>query len=384
MDAFFASVELAVHPEWRGRPVIVGAGPGERGVVSTCSYEARKFGVRSAMPSRTAWKLCPHAVFVEPHMELYKEVSDRAFETFEKFSPFVEGVSIDEAFLDITGTAHLFGSAAALGEALRAEVRKVCRVTCSVGIAPNRLLAKIGSEENKPDGLSVMPFDPAEIARFLAPKPVTVLWGVGRKTAETLKRFGMTTCGALQQCDGAVLERILGRAAAAALKEHAFGRADDRVYFEPGDEKSVSREHTFAVDETAREAVREKLLALVEDVGMRFRRKERRAKTAKLKLRDASFSTISRQMRFPVPSRDDIAFRKAALALFDAAWPPEETRRTGDRAARLVGFGVADIAGPGDEPAVGDLFGDMPDADREKREKLSAALDALREKGLLG
>ena len=157
MDAFFASVELLHHPEWRGRPLIVGAGPHERGVVSTCSYEARKFGVHSAMPSRTAYALCPHAIFVPPHGELYQAVSDKAFEVFGHYTPFVEGVSIDEAFLDITGSIHLHGNAERLGEALRREIREKCRVTCSVGIAPNRLLAKIGSELHKPDGLTVMP-----------------------------------------------------------------------------------------------------------------------------------------------------------------------------------------------------------------------------------
>ena len=151
MDAFFASVELLSHPEWRGKPLVVGAGPHERGVVSTCSYEARRFGVRSAMPSRTAYQLCPHAIFTRPHMKEYQEVSDRAFEVFSHYTPYVEGVSVDEAFLDVTGSLHLFPGATprdravALGESLRSEIRKTCGVTCSVGLAPNRLLAKIGS-----------------------------------------------------------------------------------------------------------------------------------------------------------------------------------------------------------------------------------------------
>ena len=188
MDAFFASVELLSHPEWLGKPLIVGSGPHERGVVSTCSYEARKFGVRSAMPSRTAYQLCPHAIFVRPHMEAYQEVSDKAFEVFSHYTPYVEGVSVDEAFLDITGSLHLYGEkhahararAKALGEALRAEIRRVCGVTCSVGIAPNRLLAKIGSEQNKPDGFTLMPFEQDEITAFLRDKPIGVLWGAGK------------------------------------------------------------------------------------------------------------------------------------------------------------------------------------------------------------
>ena len=182
MDAFFASVELLAHPEWRGKPLVVGALPHERGVVSTCSYEARRYGIHSAMPSRTAYQCCPHAVFTRPDMERYEEVSARAFEIFARYTPYVEGVSIDEAFLDITGSVHLYGSAERLGEELRSEIKRECGVTCSVGIAPNRLLAKIGSEENKPDGQTIMPFRPEEAAAFLAPRPLKTLWGVGEKT----------------------------------------------------------------------------------------------------------------------------------------------------------------------------------------------------------
>ena len=382
MDAFFASVELLHHPEWRGRPLVVGSGPHERGVVSTCSYEARRYGIRSAMPSRTAYALCPHAVFTPPHMELYQAVSDRVFEIFSHYTPYVEGVSIDEAFLDVTGSLHLHGGdPVRLGEALRAEVRRTCGVTCSVGIAPNRLLAKIGSEENKPDGLTLMPFEPEAIARFLAPKPVGVLWGVGRKTLEALRPYGIATCGDVQRLGVARLASILGATAAETLAAYSFGRADDRVHWEPGEEKSVSREHTFDTDESDRETVRRKLLELVGEVGVRFRRETRWARTARLKLRDASFETITRQMPFPQPARDDIAFRAAALALFDAALPP--TRPRGSRAIRLVGFGVANLQDhPGDDAAP-QLF-DLPDDDaRRRRERLSETLDALKAKGLL-
>lgn len=378
MDAFFASVEQSRRPELRGRPVIVGAGPRERGVVSTCSYEARRFGVRSAMPSRTAYKLCPHAVFVPPRMDLYGEVSDLAFETFGRFTPYVEGVSVDEAFLDVTGSLHLHGgSARRLGEALRAEVRRVCGVTCSVGIAPNRLLAKIGSEENKPDGLTVMPFDRAGAEAFLAPKPVGVLWGAGRKTCAALRPYGIATCGDIQRTDEEALAEILGSAASArALKFYARGISDDRVRWEGAEDKSVSREHTFGADVPDRDEVRRVYLRLVDDVGRRFRREARWAGTARLKLRDSAFRTLTRQMPFPSPSRDDIAFRSAALSLFDAAWP--EGRGF---CARLVGFGVANIrrSPDGGEP---ELFVSPGDEAREKRERLSAALDSLRDRGV--
>ena len=374
MDAFFASVELLHHPEWRGRPLIVGAGPHERGVVSTCSYEARRFGVHSAMPSRTAYSLCPHAIFVPPHGELYQAVSDRAFEVFEHYTPFVEGVSIDEAFLDITGSIHLHGTAERLGEALRREIREKCRVTCSVGIAPNRLLAKIGSELHKPDGLTVMPFDPDAIAAFLAPKPVGILWGIGRHTEEELKPYGITTCGDLQRLPEDQLSAILGSPRAAeALRGAAFGRSDDEVHWQPSEEKSVSREHTFDDDTSSREVVRSKLIELVTEVGRRFRTVPRWARTARIKLRDAAFRTITRQTPFDAPARDDFSFRAKALELFDR-------ERIGS--VRLVGFGVDNIQ---DHPGSGEpMLFPSPDEDLRRRlERLSDMLDALRDRGLL-
>lgn len=379
MDAFFASVELLHHPEWRGRPLIVGSGPHERGVVSTCSYEARKFGVHSAMPSRTAFAKCPHAVFVRPNMRLYKEVSAKAFEIFGHYSPYVEAVSIDEAFLDISGNIHLFGDAARLGEALRAEIREKCGVTCSVGIAPNRLLAKIGSEQNKPDGLTVMPFDKDEIARFLDAKPISILWGVGAQTVNALKPFGITTCGDLQKLSERQLATLLhSQSAAASLRAHAFGISSDEVFWRPEAEKSVSREYTFDEDESHREAVRQKLLELVVEVGRRFRKMRRWANTARIKLRDANFESITRQMPFEAPSRDDISFRKAALDLFDAAWPANKPMRFASTAIRLVGFGVTNIqshSGDGDQQM---LLPSSEDEARMKRESLSETLDALR------
>ena len=374
MDAFFASVELLHHPEWRGKPVIVGSGPHERGVVSTCSYEARKFGVHSAMPSRTAYERCPHAIFVRPNMHLYQEVSDKVFEIFGHYTPFIEGVSIDEAFLDISGTIHLYGSARALGEALRREIRETCGVTCSVGIAPNRLLAKIGSELNKPDGLTLMPFEPDEIASFLAPRPLGILWGIGKKTAAALRPYGLNTCGDLQRTPAARLEKILGsRSAAESLKDQALGRASDVVNYEPADEKSVSREHTFDEDTSDRGEIRAKLLELVEEVGHRFRAVPRWARTARIKLRDGDFNTITRQAAFDLPARDDITFREKALALFD---------REPITSVRLVGFGVTNFQDTPDDLGP-TLFPTPEDGRRQKRERLSAALDALRDRGLM-
>ena len=372
MDAFFAAVEQRDHPEWRGKPVIVGAGPHERGVVSTCSYEARRFGVRSAMPSRTAYAKCPHGIFVRPRMHVYQKVSDAAFEVFSRYSPFVEGVSVDEAFLDVTGTVHLFGGMKPLAERLRADIKAACGVTCSVGLAPNRLLAKIASEQNKPDGLFIMPFDAKGIREFLAPKPAKILWGVGGKTAAILERYGYRTCADLQDADPRFLGRILGDAAAESIRRHAFGMDETPVAHDPEEEKSVSREHTFPEDETDRDEVRKTLLQLVEEVGLRFRREERWARTAKIKLRDGLFNTITRQAAFGRPARDDITFRHMMLELFDREWPPG-ARRT----VRLAGFGVTNFTSePPQEQA--DLFGESQiDVQMQKRERLAAALDAI-------
>ena len=386
MDAFFASVELLAHPEWRGKPLVVGSGPNERGVVSTCSYEARKYGIHSAMPSRTAYRLCPHAIFTPPNSKLYSAVSEKAFEIFERFTPYVEGVSIDEAFLDITGSIHLYGDARRLGEALMSEIRRECGVTCSVGIAPNRLLAKIGSEENKPDGLTMMPFDPAEIASFLRFKPISILWGVGRKTVEALRPYGISLCGDVQNLNADRLALILGSLSAAeSLKRYSLGISDDTVYWQESDEKSVSNEHTFGEDENSRSVVRARLLELVAHVGRRFRQKERWASTAKIKLRNAAFETLSKQTSFESPARDDITFREKAIALFDGIWPESETHRPGKSAARLIGFGVANIRNSPEADLQPSLFevNDGGAEKRKKRERLSETLDSLRKRGLI-
>ena len=375
MDAFYASVEQRDNPQWRGRPVIVGSGPHERGVVSTCSYEARRFGVHSAMPSRRAYELCPQAVFVKPRMDVYSAVSKSAFEVFYRYTPFVEGVSVDEAFLDITGSVHLFGSVRALAESLREDIRRTCGVTCSAGVATNRLLAKIASEQNKPDGLFVMPFEEDGIIEFLARQPVKTIWGVGKKTAEILNRHGFATCGDVQRSDKRFLAQLLGDAAAESIYGHAFGRDDTPVAWQGAEEKSVSREHTFAEDVTDRETVRSTLLELAEDVGRRVRSEPRRAFTAKLKLRDGEFNTVSRQAQFQVPVRDDISIRRLALELFDRMWPQNVPMTV-----RLVGFGVADFTADEVFPVQGDLFGTSPDLDQlRKRERLSEALDIIRE-----
>jgi DNA polymerase-4 len=263
-----------------------------------------------------------------------------------------------------------------LAEKLRADVKAACGVTCSVGLAPNRLLAKLASEEKKPDGLFATPFEPQAIREFLAPKSLKILWGVGGKTAALLERYGYRTCADIQNADPRFLERILGESAAASIRSHAHGIDFSTVAHEEEEEKSISREHTFPEDETDREKVRATLLALVEDVGGRFRTERRWAHTAKLKLRDGMFNTITRQATFARPARDDMTFRHLILDIFDREWP-EGTKR----AVRLIGFGVTNFTST-PESAQPDLFGESSADDERmrKRERLAAALDAIRAK----
>ena len=369
MDAFFASVEQRDHPEWRGRPVIVGAPPTERGVVSTCSYEARAFGVHSAMPSREAGRLCPNGIFVHPDMDRYLEASAAVFAIFDRYTPVVQGLSCDEAFLDVSGARTLFGDAVTIARRIREDIARELRLTASVGVAPNKFLAKLASDFHKPNGLTVVPTDPEEIARFLAPLPVSRIFGVGKVTEETLRRYGLRTIGDIQRTPLSHLERWLGGNSATFLHELAFGIDDRRVETE-GVEKSISRETTFLVDEENRETVRQTLLELAADVAAQVRAAGKWAGTAHLKLRTDDFRTITRQKPFSAAAQDDFTFRDAACELFAAERPA--------RPIRLIGFGVSHLTET--KPVVQpDLFGPAPeDARAEKREALSRAMDDLR------
>ena len=205
MDAFFAAIEQRDHPEWRGKPVVVGAPPDQRGVVSTASYEAREYGIHSAMPSSEAGRRCPHAIFVPPDMVRYEQVSAQVFAIFNRHTPYVEGLSIDEAFLEVAGSRRFFGDGREIAERIRADVRRETGLTCSAGVAPNKFLAKLGSEYRKPDGLTVLPFDRAAIAAFLRPLPVTRVWGVGKVMRAAFDRAALHTIGDLQDAPEALL-----------------------------------------------------------------------------------------------------------------------------------------------------------------------------------
>lgn len=370
MDAFFASVEQRDHPEWRGKPLIVGAPPDARGVVSTCSYEARTFGVRSAMPSREAFRRCPHGIFVQPNMKRYHAVSEAVFEIFHRFTPLVESVSVDEAFLDVSGAKILFGPPESIAQQIRQAIRDELHLTASVGVAPNKFLAKLASEVHKPDGMFVVPQDLTTQLHWLGELPVQAVWGIGKKSAEILHRHGFRFVRDLQQADPSRLRLILGANAAEKLMELAFGR-DNRPITISREEKSISHEYTFPADCSDRSTVREILKKLCEAVGTRLRDQNLFATVAKMKLRWKDFTTLSRQRPLPSPICDDFALREAAFKLFDA--------EPFLHPVRLIGFGVTGLTDTRQQqqPLLFPEFGENTDR-QEKREKLCMVWDRLR------
>ncbi len=365
MDAFFASVEQLDHPEWRGRPLVVGAAGDARGVVAAASYEARRFGIRSAMPSREAARLCPEAIFVAPRRGRYEEVSQQVFSIFGRYTPEVEPLSIDEAFLDVTGALSLFGPGREVAERIRGDIRRELGLTASAGVAPNKFLAKLASEMNKPDGLTEVPTTAPGILAFLAPLPLGRLWGVGPVLEARLRAAGFATVGDVQSCKREGLDRVIGRHAADHLLRLAIGE-DDREVETEGEDKSLSREHTFSRDVKDRVVLERSLLRLVEDVGRRLRATGHYASTARIKIRWQGFRTITRQQGLDPACCDDISLRESALRLFrnEPLLHP----------VRLIGFGVSDLV---DQPPAQLLLFGQEGAGQEKRERLSQSVDRL-------
>jgi DNA polymerase-4 len=364
LDAFYASVEQRDHPEYRGKPVIVGGGPNDRGVVSAASYEARAFGIRSAMPLRQAGKLCPHGVFVPGRFEAYEQASDEVMALFAERTPLVQPISLDEAFLDVTATAHLFGGAEACGRALKGAVRERVGLVLSVGIASNKLCAKIASDLRKPDGFVVVPRGGE--AEFLAPLPLQRLWGVGPKTREVLEDLGMRTIGDLARADPALLDARFGEHGR-TIGQRARGIDDDNEVVPESDPKSIGHEHTFDRDTLDRAHVERTLLRLSEGVGRRLRAHELRGRTVTLKLRVAPFETRSRQRTLAEPTADDLRIYETARALLREALAAD--RDAGQVSpVRLIGVTVS-----------GFVAGEQLDLFTGARvARLHAALDAVR------
>lgn len=369
MDAFYASVEQRDHPEYRGKPVVVGAPADQRGVVATASYEARVFGIHSAMPSREAGQRCPHAIFLPPDMARYEMVSAQVFGIFDRYTPFVEGLSIDEAFLDVTGSQRLYGSGEEIARRIRTDVRSELALTCSIGVAPNKFLAKLGSEYDKPDGLTVLPFDSKAIVAFLRPLSVTRLWGVGKITRQAFDRAALHTIGDLQDAPLPLLRSVVGLHNAAHLRALAFGE-DPRDIELDVREKTISREHTYLHDEKSRAALDLTLFELVEDVARRLRADGRLATGGRLKIRWKDFETFTRQRLFPRPTRIEEDLQALARALFrDIVL---------EQPIRLIGFGVTGLT-EHDRTRQLDLF-DLPVETRSKKERLDQAVDQIRKK----
>lgn len=336
MDAFFAAVEAKENPEIAHRPIVVGADPRGgrgRGVVAACNYAAREFGIHSAMPISEAYRRCADAVFLRPRLDLYAEVSRRIMSLLETYTELVEELSIDEAFLDVTGSARLFGAGEKIARLIKRDVWERERLTVSVGVAPNKFLAKLASDLEKPDGLVVVP--PGEEREFLAPLPVERIWGVGPKTALVLHRMGVTTIGDVADLPLRRLERRVGHADALRLHQLANG-LDDRPVLTGRERKQISRETTFSSDVDDRDLVESTLLSLAEEVAARLRRKGVAGRTVTLKLRLAPFDTLTRRQTLEAPVCTTERIFPVARRLFRGADP-------GDRPIRLVGVGVSGL-----------------------------------------
>ncbi len=363
MDAFFAAVEQLDHPELRGKPIIVGGDPSKRGVVSTCSYEARVFGVRSAMPSAQAERLCPDAVWVTSHFGRYGEMSRAVRAILETYTPHVEPTSIDEAYLDITpGTTG--EHPVSIARRIQAEVDTL-GLSCSIGLGSSKTVAKIASDHKKPHGITAV--WPGEEAEFLAPLPVGALPGVGRKTATQLARIGVRRLGELAALDDATARDFLGRYGP-DLTARARGVDPRRVHYER-DPKSVSNEHTFATDVRERAEVERALSALVSHVAERLRKDGLAARTFTVKLRYADFTTPTIQRTVEVATDLPEEMLPVAIELLRQSWSP-------GAGLRLVGFGTSGF----EETAVQlGLFGDDDGAaERPKRKALAEAADAVK------
>ena len=334
MDAFYASVEQRDDPELQGRPVLVG-GTGGRGVVAAASYEARAFGARSAMPMARALRLCPTAICVRPRMAHYQAESRRIFAIFEAFTPVIEGLSLDEAFLDVSASLALFGPPADLGRQIKERIHEETGLRASVGIGPNKLVAKIASDLEKPDGLCVLFGN--DIQARLDPLPARAISGIGPRTAQRLAAEGLHTIRDLRLTPEGRLRRVLGRHAA-RLQARASG-LDDRPVSTHRDDMSISSEETFDEDLTERAPLLEVIRKQAEDVARRCRRKGLQAGVVSIKVRRSDFTTYSRQRRITPPASEAGPIARVAAELLDR-WLVEQ----GEPAVRLLGVGVASLS----------------------------------------
>jgi DNA polymerase-4 len=365
MDAFYASVEERDRPELVGKPLIVGGTPEGRGVVAAANYAIRKFGVHSAMPTATALRLCPQAIIVRPRLAYYADVSAEIREIFERYTSLVEPLSLDEAFLDVTGVRGLFGPAVEIARKIKQEIRQNLRLVASVGVAPNKFLAKIASDLEKPDALVVV--EPDQVQAFLDPLPVSRLWGVGRVTGQAFERLGIRTIGQVRELDRDLLGREFGK-----LGEHFWRLSqglDDRPVVPDREAQSISHETTFAADIDDPEVLRAWLLHLTEQVACRLRRQHLSGRTVQLKVRLCDFRTLTRAHTLPQATNATAEIWRAAAQLLADFQPAAGS------AVRLLGVGLSGLESSRKKQL--SLFADER---QERDDRLDAVRDSIQQR----
>ncbi len=365
MDAFYASVEELDDPALRGQSVIVGGPSAKRGVVAAANYRARSYGVHSAMPSSQALRLCPEAVFLPPRMERYVEISHEIHEVFQRYTPLIEPLSLDEAFLDVGQSLKLFGTAEHIGQEIQRQIQEELGLAASVGIAPNKFLAKLASDYNKPYGFVVVKED--AIDAFLTPLPVTALWGVGKVSGKVFQKLGIETVGQLRGYSRELLQQYFG-----SQGEHFWQLArgiDEREVVPEHEAKSISNETTFGQDISDRELLLGALLALTEQVAGRLRRAGLKGRTVQLKVRYSDFSTITRSHTLPAATDITDLLWQTVRQMFEHRLP------TRHLSLRLIGMGVSGLAEEA-EPQP-DLF---VDDEQEQQSQLDSVTDTIRER----
>jgi DNA polymerase-4 len=337
MDAFYASVEQRDNPAFKGLPVIVGGDPEKRGVVSAASYEARAFGVHSAMPASQARRLCPRGIFLPVRMSRYREVSETIFHILQDYTPLIEPLSLDESFLDVTGSLSIFGPAFHLAREMKRRILEATGLTASAGIAPNKFLAKIASDIRKPDGL--VEVQPGEVQTFLRDLPISRLWGVGKSTEEVLKGMGILRIGQLAAYPAERIQKKMGKY---GLELITLARGeDDRPVIPESDPKSVSQEETFTPDLEDPEKMKRVLLDQAEQVGRELRKQCLKGWTVTVKVRYPDFTTVTRSLTLPFPTDQGIDLYQTALKLLSKT---DVFRKK----ARLLGVGISNLRGQGD------------------------------------
>ncbi|MBD3287443.1 DNA polymerase IV, partial [candidate division KSB1 bacterium] len=335
MDAFFAAVEQMDHPEYRDKPVIVGADPkagAGRGVVSTCSYEARKFGIHSAMPISQAYKRCPHGIYLRGRMERYQELSRRIMKIMQDFSPAVEPVSIDEAFIDITGCIKLFGEPRAIAQKLKDCIKQQTGLTASVGVAPSKFVAKIASDLEKPNGLVIV--EKEKVKDFLRPLPISRMWGVGKKTEPVMQKLGIQTIGDLADYSQSKLIKYLGKAGVQFW--NLANGIDNRTVVPYTDAKSLSHETTYHEDTDDTAKLKQTIFYLSNEVSRGLRKGNMKGKTITLKIRLADFSTFTRSKSF-------IHYINSSKEIYDVAMQLFDSFNRMGKKVRLLGVAVSNL-----------------------------------------